>query len=49
MFELDAHLGDLATMIADRETEIAYDLSQFVLSYTKELSKMAAAISELDV
>ncbi|TIB17858.1 hypothetical protein E3P92_00878 [Wallemia ichthyophaga] len=49
MFELDAHLGDLATMIADRETEIAYDLSQFVLSYTKELSKMAAAIAELDI
>ncbi|TIC16998.1 hypothetical protein E3Q15_00782 [Wallemia mellicola] len=49
MRELDYHLGDMATLIADRETEIIYELTQHVLGYSNELSIMAENISELDV
>lgn len=46
---IDYHLGDMATLIADRETEIIYELTQHVLGYSNELSIMAENISELDV
>ncbi|KAI9470796.1 MAG: muts domain V-domain-containing protein [Benjaminiella poitrasii] len=46
--ELDENLGDIHAMIADKEIEIIQGLSEHVLIYTIEFTKIVQLLSELD-
>ncbi|KAJ3392725.1 MutS protein msh5 [Lobulomyces angularis] len=48
MFELDESLGDLHSLIADREIEIIQTLQEKILPYSRLLTKISKHSAELD-
>ncbi|CEP08657.1 hypothetical protein [Parasitella parasitica] len=48
VYKLDATLGDLHAIIADREIEIVHEVAVSVLKYTTQFLEISDALSELD-